>query len=222
MNRTRVLVADPLTIFRRGVRTLLSRKGDFAVVEAASLQEFERLEGNCPEIALIDADLPPRGGIAAVAWLLEHCDTAAIVWSLEPTREDVIAAIRAGARGFLYKGISPNGLVRALRGLIHGEAQLSRDLITLMIEALQGLEQRDQARERLASLSPRERQVLDLLVAGVDTSGVAAALAISEFTVKRHVQNILGKLGLHSRADAAAFYRHAVDEADLVAGGTPA
>lgn len=208
MKRTRVLVADPLAIFRSGVRGLLAREGDFEVVEAASLPEvIQAVAHDCPDIALIDLDLPPGGGVAAVTRLSEQCSTRTIVWSFDPSRESVLAAIRAGAIGYLRKEISAPGLVRSLRGSARGEAPLSRDLATLMIEAIHGLEERVRAREQAALLSAREREVLDLVAKGARNKQIATALYISEFTVKRHVQNILQKLGVPSRGAAAAFYR---------------
>lgn len=210
MNRTRILVADSLQIFRAGVRNLLNRESDFAVFEAATLDEVLAIsDERCPDIALIDLELPPIGGVATVQRLAKRCSTHMIVWSFEPTRETVLAAIRAGAQGFLHKEISPDGLVRALRGMVQGEAPLSRDLASLMIDALHGLDERAQARDRAAVLSPREREVLDLVAQGARNKQIAAMLVISEFTVKRHVQNILQKLELPSRRAAATFYRTA-------------
>jgi DNA-binding NarL/FixJ family response regulator len=207
MRRTRILVADPLRIFRAGVRNLLARESDFEVVEAGTLDEvLSSIEDDCPDIALIDLELPPRGGVVAVQRLARHYSTFTIVWSFEPTRETVLSAVRSGAHGFLHKEISPDGLVRALRGAVHGEAPLSRDLATLMIDALHGMDERTRARDRAAVLSPREREVLDLVAQGARNKQVAAALVISEFTVKRHVQNILQKLDLPSRRAAATFY----------------
>jgi two-component system, NarL family, nitrate/nitrite response regulator NarL len=207
MRRTRILVADSLRIFRAGVSGLLIRESDFEVVEAGSLGEvLNAIASDCPDIALIDLDLPPEGGVAAVQMLAERCSTYTIVWSFEPTREAVLAAVRAGAHGFLRKEISPEGLVRALRGVVRGEAPLSRDLASLMIDALHGLDERTRARDRAAGLSSRERQVLDLIAQGAKNKQIAAELTISEFTVKRHVQNILQKLELPSRRAAAIFY----------------
>ena len=210
MTRTRILVADSLRIFRAGVHNLLARESDFEVVEAADLDEvLAAIEGNCPDIALIDLELPPTGGVAAVQRLSRRCSTYTIVWSFQPTREMVLAAIRSGAHGFLHKEISPDGLIRALRGVVQGEAPLSRDLASLMIDALHGLDEKTEARDRAAVLSAREREVLDLVAQGARNKQIAAALAISEFTVKRHVQNILQKLELPSRRAAAHFYETA-------------
>jgi two-component system nitrate/nitrite response regulator NarL len=208
MTRTRVLVADSLRIFRAGVRSLLERDSDFEVVEAGTLDEvLDAVAHQCPDIALIDLDLRPLGGVAAVQKLAKRCSTYMIVWSFEPSRETVLAAVRAGAHGFLHKEISPDGLVRALHGVVQGEAPLSRDLATLMIDALHGQDERTRARERAAVLSSRERQVLDLLAEGARNKQIATLLTISEFTAKRHVQNILQKLELPSRGAAATFYR---------------
>jgi DNA-binding NarL/FixJ family response regulator len=207
MRRTRILVADPLRIFRAGVRTLLERESDFEVLEAGSLDEvLATMDGDCPDIALIDLELPPLGGVAAVQRIARQCSTYTIVWSFEPTRDTVLSAVRSGAHGFLHKEISPDGLVRALRGAVQGEAPLSRDLASLMIQALHGMDARAIARDRAAVLSAREREVLDLIAQGARNKQIAASLVISEFTVKRHVQNILQKLELPSRRAAATFY----------------
>jgi DNA-binding NarL/FixJ family response regulator len=210
VNRTRILIADSFPIFRSGVQTLLERESDFEIKAVADFQGLSRaIAEECPEIALIDLELPPLGGVAAVARLSEQCASHTIVWSFEPPRETVLAAVRAGAGGYLDKKISPQGLVRALRGVIRGEAPLSRDLASLMIDALHGLEEQGRIREKALVLSMREREVLDLIAAGAKNREIAAQLVISEFTVKRHVQNILQKLELPSRRAAAAFYLQA-------------
>jgi two-component system nitrate/nitrite response regulator NarL len=210
MNPTRVLIADPLPLFRAGVRNLLRREADLEVLEATDTEEAVRvLEGACPDIALIDLDLPPAGGLALVTQMRARCNTHIVVWTLEPTREAVLDSITAGAHGFLHKEISPTGLVRALRGAVKGEAPLSRDLASLMIDAIHALEARSQALERAAVLSEREKEVLAFVARGARNREIAEELTISEFTVKRHMQNILHKLEVPSRRAAAAFYRSA-------------
>jgi two-component system nitrate/nitrite response regulator NarL len=221
MRRTRILVADSLRIFRAGVRNLLARESDFEVIEAGTLDEvFRAIEHECPDIALIDLELPPLGGVAAVQRLAKRCSAYTIVWSFEPSRDTVLSAVRSGAHGFLHKEISPEGLVRALRGVVQGEAPLSRDLASLMIDALHGLDERTRARDRAAVLSSREREVLDLVARGARNKQIAASLTISEFTVKRHVQNILQKLELPSRLAAATFYRTAFGAEEAPAAAT--
>ena len=212
MTRRRILTAESLGIFRSGVRTLLDRESDFEIVVATDFGELSRaIEIDCPDIALVDLDLQPNGGIEAVSRLAKRCTCATIVWSFEPARETVLAAIRAGADGYLEKSISPGGLVRALRGVVRGEAPLSRDLASMMIEALHGHEERSRAREKAMVLSEREREVLELVAGGAKNREIAERLFISEFTVKRHIQNILHKLELPSRRAAASFYRSAFE-----------
>ena len=211
MRRTRVVVADPLRIFRAGVHNLLARERDFDTVEAGTLAEvIVAVEARRPDVALVDLDLPPDGGIAAVRLLAECSSTYTIVWSFDATRESVLEAVRAGAHGYLHKQTSPEGLVRALRGVLRGEAPLARDLAALMIGALHDLDGQERARRQAAALAAREREVLELVAEGARNKQIAAALTISEFTVKRHVQNILQKLQVPSRGAAAALHRNTV------------
>jgi two-component system nitrate/nitrite response regulator NarL len=213
--KTRVCIADGVTIFRAGVREVLAREKDFDVVEAVDLESFIVALRRGVDIALVDADLPPSGTFEAVARAKEHCSEV-IVWSMRPSPEAVLAAVRAGATGYLRKEISADGLVRSLRGVGRGESPLSRDLAALLIDALHSAERGSRAREIAAALSAREREVLDHVARGARNKQIATSLTISEFTVKRHVQNILHKLDLPSRRAAAALYSA---NADAVAGG---
>ena len=197
-----MLLIDPLPLFRAGVRKHLTEESDFEVAEAGSLRELRGLEA--PDIALVDSSF-----VDAVELL---GDARVVVWSFEPKPFEVLAAIRAGAHGYLHKEISPLGLVRALRALPQGEAPLSRDLAAAMIEALHSEEAHSEVQARLAVLSAREREVLELVALGMRNARIAELLSISEFTVKRHMQNILGKLGVASRAAAGAVYRAGLEE----------
>jgi DNA-binding NarL/FixJ family response regulator len=206
--RRRVLIADGAPLFRSGVRHLLTREGDFVLTEAADFDELmQAMEHEAPEIALIDLDLPPSGGVAAVAHLARESAARLVVWGFEAEREQVLEALTAGADGFLDKAISPTGLMRALRGMSRGETPLPRELVTVVVDAVHDFEARDRARERVVVLSAREREVLALVATGARNRQIAQELSISEFTVKRHMQNILQKLNLSSRTAAGAFYR---------------
>jgi DNA-binding NarL/FixJ family response regulator len=216
----RVLVADGRDIFRCGVRTLLRREGDFDVEESRDLTStLAAAEKIRPDIALVDLDLPPYGGVAAVDELARRSACRIVVWSFDPDEAAVLEAIRAGASGFLAKTISPEGLLRALRATCRGEAAFQRDLVTMMIDALHALDESVRARERASILSAREREVLDLVAGGAANREIAGRLAISEFTVKRHVQNILHKLAVASRREAASFWRLAY-ATSATGGGT--
>jgi len=204
----RVLIADGAPLFRSGVRHLLTREGDFVLTEAADFDELmQAMEHEAPEIALIDLDLPPSGGVAAVGHLAAQSAARLVVWGFEAEREKVLEALTAGADGFLDKAISPTGLMRALRGMSRGETPLPRELVTVVVDAVHDFEARDRARERIVVLSAREREVLALVATGARNRQIAGDLSISEFTVKRHMQNILKKLNLSSRTAAGAFYR---------------
>jgi two-component system, NarL family, nitrate/nitrite response regulator NarL len=209
---TRVCIADAVTVFRAGVREVLLREKDFDVVEAVDLAELDSALAAGMDIVLIDRELPPSGVAAAISSAKGRCREI-VVWSLRPDPEEVFAAIRAGATGYLRKEISAAGLVRSLRGASRGESPLSRDLAALMIDGLHAAESDTRAREFVAVLSTREREVLLHVARGSRNKQIAAALTISEFTVKRHVQNILHKLELPSRRAAAAFYSSMADAA---------
>jgi DNA-binding NarL/FixJ family response regulator len=202
----RVLVADSPSIFRFGVRDIL-RSAGFEVVEASSLQEaVDAATRREPDVALIDQDFRPEGAVALVSRLARACDAHLIVWSFDPDNDVLFAAVRAGASGFLQKDISAHGLIRAIEGLATGEAAFCRSLVTTLLRAVQGYDEQTRARERTAVLSSRELDVLALIAEGARNRQIAGALSISEFTVKRHVQNMLEKLALPSRRAAASLY----------------
>jgi two-component system nitrate/nitrite response regulator NarL len=215
---TSILVADPLLIFRSGMRSLLAGHREFELLEVATAVELERTVHELrPDLALIDLNLPPDGGIAALRLLLEIRPIPAVIWSFEPMPETVLDAIQAGSCGYLRKEISPDGLLRALRGLLRGQAPLGRDFASLLVHEVQRFGDRERAREQAAILSAREREVLELVAAGASNRDVATKLFISELTVKRHMQNILRKLRVSSRVAAATFYREAFGSAEPAA-----
>jgi DNA-binding NarL/FixJ family response regulator len=221
VSATRVLVADALRIVRTGVKTLLEREGDFEVLEAGSVEELvATVDREEPDIVLVAADLPPDGAMEALRLLAGPRHSCIVAWGFRPTADEGLAALRAGADGFLAKEISPAGLVRALRAVTRGQAPLARDLVAALIHELHGADERADALERTAVLSSREREVLVLVARGARNREIAAELQISEYTVKRHIQNILVKLELRSRRDAAGLYRTALgaEEAPAAAG----
>ncbi len=218
MSLTSVLVAEPHPIFRWAVRTLLERHGGFAVVEALDFDAVVAATAvTAPELALVDLDLPPRGGTAAVEHLARACGTRALVWSLDLRNDDVAGAIRAGAAGYLDKQIEGEELLFALAAALRGEAPLTRSAATLLVQDLQRGAEGARVLDLADALSDREREVLELAAGGAANRQIGSALRISEFTVKRHMQNILQKLGVGSRREAARFHRRllAVEEGVL-------
>ena len=216
---TSVVVADADRVLRTAARTVLEASGDFLVSEAASSEELNALVGSTrPEIVLVDADLPPAGGVDALEQLSLRHSFRAVIWGFAPTPNDVLGAVRFNTYGYLEKTVSPAALVRSLRGVAGGEACLSRELTFDLIDELQRLGRREHSRRLAASLSSREWEVLELIARGYANKQIAAVLFISEFTVKRHVHNVLAKLGRSSRREAAAAFREA-RAAEEVLGG---
>lgn len=209
-SRTQVLIAEGVPIFRAGVVELLEREPDFEVTQADSLQQLLAVAADAPpDVALVDRDLPAGGGLEAVRFLVRHRSVPVIVWSLDPSRADVLAAVRAGAAGYLRKKVSPLGLVRSLRGLQGGEAPIARDLMQPVIAELYERPRNGHVHNGETPLSTRQLEVLELVARGERNGVIAGELGISEFTVKRHLQNIRAKLELESRDAAAAYFRRA-------------
>jgi DNA-binding NarL/FixJ family response regulator len=206
-----VVLADAFAIFQVGVEAVLNREPEFEVVRASNLGELidavQRTPS--PNIALVDIDLPPQGGAQAASVLREY-GVVTIIWghTQRLTEEAIFNAIRAGAAGVLRKEIPAEGLIRSLRSIQRGEAPLSRDLTALLVSQIHAARVEVGAREGgLEQLTPRELDVLRLVTAGRSNRAIAAELAISEYTAKRHVQNTLRKLGAGSRWEAAARFR---------------
>ena len=216
MRMVRVLLADPFSVVRLGVRAIVRKERDFEVLEAANLRELQETvaAGPVADLALVDLDFPPAGALKALP-LLRGADTDAVVWSrrarLSP--EVVFEVVRAGAIGVLCKEMPPAGLVRALRGVARGEAPVPRELVSLLIEGMHAAAEGLRTRSQIGSLSVREREVLDLLSRGMSNREIAVVLGVSEFTAKRHVQNILRKLHVHSRSEASASYYAFLEQA---------
>ena len=160
-----------------------------------------------PDVALVVVDLPPEGGLSTVERVRAVAPgVQVIVWSNDLDGDMALAALRAGARGVLERNISAAALVRCVSQVAAGQASLPRHLVEHVIDELQGAERRGRAKFELAGLSLREREVLALVGEGHSNREIARQLSISEFTVKRHVHNILEKLGVPSRAAAARLY----------------
>jgi DNA-binding NarL/FixJ family response regulator len=207
---TKVVIADADPVMRAAVRLALEQDGGFTVVEACDVDELRQaVAADRPEVALVDIGLPPAGGLDAAVAVGGGKPLRVVLWGYSPDPPRILAALRANVYGFLPKTIGPAALSRALSGVAAGEACLSRELTSDLIEQLVKMARRERARRLAAALSDREREVLDLVSRGFANRQVAEKLFISEYTVKRHVHNILAKLGERSRRAAAAAYRDA-------------
>ena len=221
-----VVIADGNSVFRSGVVALLARETDVRAVPATSTEMLLGLLAELtPAVVLVDVDLPPRGGIDAIARIKRRApgvQTVAI--AATPDRELVLAIVRAGARGIIERSVHSGSLARIVRRAASGEVTLPRHLLGHVLDEFASIERRIDASAALSPLSVRERQVLALIGEGRRNREIAEILSISELTVKRHVHNMLEKLQVPTRAAAVslavAAARRPPAEAELHVGAS--
>lgn len=206
MESIRVLLADDHVLFRKGLATMLRDQPDFEVVaEAQDGQEaLTKAKELMPDVILMDIYMPQCDGLEATRRIKEILPYVKIV-ILTVSEEDknLFDAIKSGAQGYLSKKIDPQVLFEMLRGVVKGEAPISRLTAAKILDEF--AKQVRDVREPEEPLSPREQKVLELLTRGSTNKEIAAALNISVNTVRNHLRNILDKLHLQNRVQAAAF-----------------
>lgn len=204
----RVLLVDDQALFREALGTILSLQPDLQVVgEAANGQEaLAAAAEHQPDVILMDLNMPILDGVAATRRLKESGAAArVIVLTTFDNDETVFDGLRAGAVGYLLKDVSSAKLVEAIRAAAHGESFLQPSIAAKVLAEFNRLEERVAAPPSLLvdPLSDRELEILRRLAAGDSNKEIAAHLFITEGTVKNHVTNILGKLGVRDRTQAA-------------------
>jgi DNA-binding NarL/FixJ family response regulator len=202
MSRIRVLIADDQPLMRAGFKTVLEATGSIEVVAEANDGEeaIRAAEAHAPDVVLMDIRMPKVDGIEATRRLPRHRVLILTTFGLD---EYIVEALRAGASGFLLKDARPQELVGAVKAVAAGDAVLStavtRSLLDQIAHRLPAPVKGDGA---LSELTEREFEVLRLMAGGRSNAEIAAALVVSEATVKSHVSNLLGKLGLRDRVQA--------------------
>ena len=210
MSKLRIFLIDDHNLFRSGVKALLVRQPDFEVVgEAADgLEGLKRAKQLKPDVVLLDLNMPGISGREAVKMLVEELpQTQVLMLTVSEDAEDLMDTLKSGARGYLLKNIDADYLVDAIRRAARGEAVMSPQMTSKLVRGLQagGAEVvLPQAAEK-DKVSPREREVLALLARGASNKEMARELQLAESTIKIHVQNILRKLNLTSRVQAAVY-----------------
>ncbi|MGV4985135.1 response regulator [Streptomyces sp. NPDC001709] len=206
----KVLLVDDHQVVRRGLRTFLEVQDDIEVVgEAADGAEgVARAEELRPDIVLMDVKMPGMDGIEALRRLRELDNPARVLIVTSFTeKRTVVPALRAGAAGYVYKDVDPDALAGAIRSVHAGHILLQPEVAG----ALLSQEEANSGQSRGGSLTDREREVLGLIADGRSNREIARALVLSEKTVKTHVSNILMKLDLADRTQAALWaVRHGV------------
>lgn len=203
-----VLLVDDHTLFRSGIRSLLQRHSDFSVVgEAADgIEGIKRAKQLSPDVVLLDLNMPGMSGLETLQLLLQDCpDTAVIMLTVSEEAEDLATALQAGARGYLLKNIETDFLVRAIRRAAAGEPVLAEAMTSKLVMHLKGGQHKQEVTTEFDKLTPREKEILSCLARGESNKVIARSLDLAESTVKIHVQNILKKLNLSSRVQAAVF-----------------
>jgi DNA-binding NarL/FixJ family response regulator len=206
----RVVVADDHPMVRYGIAAVLAESDRVELVgEATDGAELVRLVAQLqPEVVLTDLAMPGTGGLEALRVLhRDHPDVAVLVLTMHADDESVFAALRAGARGYLVKGADGSELVRAVESLAAGEAVYGAAVAARIVSFYTGAD--DYAVKAFPALTDRERDVLELVAAGLRNGAIAQRLGLSEKTVRNHVSNVLVKLQVPDRTSAALKARDA-------------
>lgn len=205
----RVVIADDHPMVRYGITAVLADVPGIEVVgEAADGQELQAVVATTrPDVVLTDLAMPVMDGTAAIARLqVTHPDVAVLVLTMHEDDDSVLAALRAGARGYLVKGAERAELVRAIESVAAGDAVYGQSVANRIVALLTGAATQPTA---FPELTPREREVLDLIAAGLRNRGIAERLGISEKTVRNNVSSVLVKLQVDDRTSAALKAREA-------------
>ncbi|MEV4777885.1 response regulator [Burkholderia sp. LMU1-1-1.1] len=206
-NAISVLLVDDHTLFRSGIRSLLQRHPEFNVVgEAADgFEGIKRALQLQPQVVLLDLNMPGMSGVETLQLMRQDCpDTAIVMLTVSEDAEDLSTALKAGASGYLLKNIDTDYLTRAIRRAAAGETVVAEAMTAKLVAQLQSGAAAPVASE-LDKLTPREREILDCLARGESNKSIARNLELAESTVKIHVQNVLKKLKLSSRVQAAVY-----------------
>ena len=201
-----IMLVDDHEVVRQGVRFFLEAQSDFQVVaEAASgLAAIKLAEENIPDVVLMDLVMPKMGGVEATRRLKNVSPRSQIiVLTSYHDDEHIFPSLKAGAISYLLKDVKMEELAAAIRRAVHGEATLHPRVASRIIEEMRGGQTREA--NPFTELTTREMEVLKLIATGLNNNEIAGNLIISENTVKGHVSNILSKLHLADRTQAAVY-----------------
>ncbi len=210
----RVMLVDDHALVRSAVRQAITGPDVELVAEAATAEDaFALALAVRPDVLLLDIDLPGMGGMQMLGELAPRLpETRIVMLTVSDSERDMIDALSRGAAGYLTKDLSPEALLRAIRGTQRGELAMSRRFAARAVRHFVEAARRGRSitGSVIEGLSPRENDVLRMLADGLTDREIAAALIISPRTVETHVSNILHKLDVRNRAEAARRYRESL------------
>ena len=201
----RVLVCDDHPVYRDGLRMLLGSLDGLEVVGVAAdgVEAVQQVSELQPDVVVMDLQMPGLNGIEATARMTaEHPHVAVLVLTMYDDDDSVFAAMRAGARGYLLKGAAQDVIARAVASVASGEAIFGPAVARKVAAYFSGGAPAAAPVEAFPQLTPREREVLDLLASGRTNAQIAAALFLSQKTVRNNVSNIFAKLQVAGRSEA--------------------
>ncbi|MCH7733806.1 MAG: response regulator transcription factor [Chloroflexi bacterium] len=205
--KIRVMLVDDHEVVRLGIAGVLEAEPDISIVAQAgdgesSVQMATVMQ---PDVVLMDVLLPGIDGIEACRQVKEASPRTSVVMLTSRTRQEaVLAAIMAGASGYLLKNTAPRAIVSAIRSAAAGESMLDPAVTGRVLDQFRRLVE-GQEDDEISALSEREKEVLELISEGLTNTEIAERLVLSPSTVRNHVSRVLGKLGLSRRSEAAAF-----------------
>ncbi|KRB48495.1 two-component system response regulator [Terrabacter sp. Soil810] len=209
----RVLIVDDHALYRRGLQTVLSTEDGIEVVgEAADgVEAVDQAEEILPDVIVMDVGMPKRGGIDACRVIKQRVPSARILMLTSSDDEaNLFEAVRAGANGYLLKDVPPEEVAAGIRGVFQGQSLLSPLMASKLLEEFKAISQKDVPPAptpglELPRLTQRELEILQRVAKGKLNREIGAELFISENTVRNHIRNILDKLQMHSRMEAAMY-----------------
>lgn len=211
----KIILIDDHTLFRSGIKALLSRQHGFEVIgEAADgLSGIKMISRLQPDVVLLDLDMPGMNGREALSQIISiNPQQAVIMLTVSEDSDDLTECMHIGARGYLLKNINADFLLESIRKAAEGDNVFSPEMTAKLVKSLIS-PQPAQGTQALSSLTPRELEILGYLAAGHSNKIIARHLDLAESTVKVHVQNLLRKLNLSSRVQAAVYaIRHNVPQ----------
>jgi DNA-binding NarL/FixJ family response regulator len=211
MNEIAVAIVNRQPVLSQSLSAHLSDQAELRVVDSASTaaELADVIAIRCPDVLVVDAEFNPADGIEILEQLQAMpCAPGVVVLIRERDRATAANALRLGAEGFVVKSAPVQDLVNAIRCVAQGQKWVSPPLLTVMLSEHSDSEA-DQARQRLATLTRRELDVLTLLVEGLSQKNISARLHVSGYTVRSHSQNLQKKLGVHSAVAAVSLAHHA-------------